>query len=192
VAAIDADTLVTTRMVSSHLPGQLWALARSRFGLDTGHVLHWSRAEGGFRVLAGSDASLPNGIAVSERWIFVNAAGSDELVRFARAGGAPERVALVGGDNLTWTDDGRLLAASIRAGLVETLACFAIESGSCPIAFAVVAIEPESLATRVLLENAGPPMGGGTVALQREGDLWIGTYAGDRIARVPGAWPPAP
>jgi hypothetical protein len=190
VAAIDADTLVTTRMVSSSLPGQLWALAKSRFGLDTGHVLRWSRDEG-FAVMPGSSASLPNGIAVSERWIFVNAPGSNELLRFARSGGEPARAPLTGGDNLTWTDDGRLLAASIRASLAETLACFAIESGSCPIAFAVVAIEPESLVTQVLLENAGPPMGGGTVALQRERDLWIGTYAGDRIARVPGAWPPS-
>jgi hypothetical protein len=36
-----------------------------------------------------------------------------------------------------------------------------------------------------LLRLEGPPMGAGTVALQRGGNLYIGSYVGDRIIRLP-------
>jgi len=189
VAALDGDDLVATHMVTPNRAGQVFALVKSLLGFSTGHVLQWSR-EGGFAILPGSSANLPNGIATSERWIFVNAYGGGELLRFARPSGELTRVPLPAGDNLSWADDGRLLAASHRAGVNQVLACGSLESGSCPFAFAVVAIDPESLATQVVLEHAGAPMGGVTVALQLGNDLYLGTFAGDRIARVPGAWPP--
>ena len=37
----------------------------------------------------------------------------------------------------------------------------------------------------MLLEREGPPMGGGTVAVEAAGYLYIGSYAGDRIIKFP-------
>ncbi len=40
---------------------------------------------------------------------------------------------------------------------------------------------------RVLLEHEGPPMGAATVALPFGDAIYLGTFAGDRIARVDAA-----
>jgi hypothetical protein len=36
-----------------------------------------------------------------------------------------------------------------------------------------------------LIEHAGAPIGGVTVALEMDGRLYLGTFAGDRIASMP-------
>jgi hypothetical protein len=84
-------------------------------------------------------------------------------------------------DNITWAADGRLLVASHTGSLGEMMGCNSIESGSCPLSFAIVAIDPDTLATEIVFENAGPPMGAATVAVQRGDELYMGTFAGDRI-----------
>ena len=37
----------------------------------------------------------------------------------------------------------------------------------------------------MVLERSGSPMGGGTVAVDAAGHLYIGSYAGDRIIKFP-------
>lgn len=62
--------------------------------------------------------------------------------------------------------------------------CQRLESGSCPLRFAIHALDPESLEGEVIFENAGPPMGAGTIAIDLGNELVIGSFAGDRILRV--------
>jgi len=99
--------------------------------------------------------------------------------------GPVARVQIQQPDNLTWASDGRLLVASHTGSIGDMLACNDLEGAACPMSFAIVAIDPESMATEVVFENAGAPMGAGTAALERNGELFIGSFAGDRIIRVP-------
>ena len=64
------------------------------------------------------------------------------------------------------------------------MGCDRITAGSCPTAFAIVALDPETLAQRELYAGSGPPMGAGTAAVEVDGELVIGSFAGDRLLRV--------
>jgi hypothetical protein len=88
-------------------------------------------------------------------------------------------------DNATWASDGRLLVASLRGSTRELLGCRPTAAGSCPLPFAIVALDPTTMATEVVYEG-GPdtPSGAGTVGLEIDGGLLIGSYASDRIVRV--------
>ena len=45
--------------------------------------------------------------------------------------------------------------------------------------------DPDTLSLEVLFDHDPARLGGaGTVALEHDGALWIGTFAGDRILRV--------
>jgi hypothetical protein len=88
-------------------------------------------------------------------------------------------------DNLAWSAGGELLAASHHASLADTMGCQELTHGSCAFRFQIVAIDPETMRTRVVLDHAGPPMGAATVALPHGDWIYLGTFAGDRIARAP-------
>ena len=61
----------------------------------------------------------------------------------------------------------RLLVASLRAkGPEDFEMCQERVSGPCPLPFAIVAVDPETLATEDLYVSDGSPMGAGTVGLQ--------------------------
>ncbi|TFG97487.1 MAG: hypothetical protein E4H11_01865 [Myxococcales bacterium] len=156
------------------------------FGMRTGHVLEW-QPDRGMTPLAGTETAFPNGIALSSdgATLFLNSSLAGKVLRIDRASGRPPGSAEVAGpDNSSWAPDGRLLVASFVGPLWETLACDGIERGACPIAFEIIAVDPETLATEILYRGEGAPMGAGTVGLQVGTDLFIGSFAGDRILRV--------
>jgi hypothetical protein len=155
-------------------------------GMATGSVLEW-RPGRGFAPLAGTQTVFANGIAISAdgRTIFVNASIAGEVRRIDRASGRLEGIARVAGpDNSTWAPDGRLLVASFTGSLRENLACDGIPRGACPVAFEIVAVDPVTFATETLYRGGGAPMGGGTVGLRVGDELFVGSFAGDRILRV--------
>ena len=78
-----------------------------------------------------------------------------------------------------------MVVAVIGGDSSGTLAfCMTLESGPCPLEFGIVAIDIESMETEELYHNEGPPMGGGTVGLVIGTELFVGSFAGDRILRV--------
>jgi hypothetical protein len=86
---------------------------------------------------------------------------------------------------VTWASDGRLRVASLRGEMRQLLACNDLERGSCPAAFAIVAVDPNTMQTETVYEGGpGTPSGAGTVGLEVAGGLLIGTFAGDRVVRV--------
>jgi hypothetical protein len=185
VATLPDGGFVATKM----FPGgaSLWHSLRGLAGFDTGYVMEWS-AESGFGEVPGTRAAAPNGVAVAPdgNTIFFTAYMGDEVRRITRDGSRRSAsVDVSQPDNLTWASDGRLLVASHTGSIGEMLACNDLEGAACPMSFAIVAIDPESMATEVVFENAGAPMGAGTAALERNGELFIGSFAGDRIIRVP-------
>jgi hypothetical protein len=157
------------------------------FGGDTGWAYAWSR-EAGFSEVPGTRAAAPNGIELSAdgEKIFLNATLGSEVLRIDRRTGAVEaRAAVPHPDNSTWRSDGRLLVASLRGEMREVMACGGVERGSCPTPFAIVALDPNTMETEILYEGGpGTPSGAGTVGLDVDGALLIGTFGGDRIVRV--------
>ena len=52
-------------------------------------------------------------------------------------------------------------------------------------AFAIVAVDPDSMKAQTILEHRGAPMGAATVAQQVGDHLYLGSFVGDRIVRAP-------
>ncbi|MBJ20718.1 MAG: hypothetical protein GY910_07940 [bacterium] len=186
VAAIPSGGFLATNMME-RLSAEDDLAAAFSSGVASGYVVTWTREEG-FGRLPGSEGAMPNGIEVSAdgRLVFLNSAGDGEVRRIVRATGEVEATAQVLGlDNARWAPDGRLVVASVPADEdVDFGLCAAIEKGFCPIAFEIVAIDPVTMETEVLYRNEGPPMGGGTVGLVIGDELFVGSFAGDRILRI--------
>jgi hypothetical protein len=174
-------------VASSMMPRSQGALAMMRGEGGPGHALHW-RPGAGFRELPGTRGALANGVEVSPdgKKLYLNLTRADEVRRVDLATGAVEAKATVlGPDNSTWAPDGRLLVASIRStGAEDFAACDPLPRGACPIPFAIVALDVATMQGRDLYAGAGPPMGAGTVGLQLGRELFVGSFAGDRVLRV--------
>ena len=187
VALPEGGFLATQMMPRRGSLGQVFEyLKAGGLGLRTGHVLAWEPASG-FAPLRGTETAFPNGIALSAdgSTIFLNSSTGGKVHRIDRATGSLEASAEVAGpDNSTWAPDGRLLVASFTGPLWETLRCDGIEHGACPVAFEIVAVDPETLETETVYRGGGAPMGAGTVGLRVGDELFVGSFAGDRILRV--------
>ncbi|MGH0030617.1 MAG: hypothetical protein ACQGVC_12555 [Myxococcota bacterium] len=167
--------------------GQLWEFLKADLlGRRTGHVLAWS-ADAGFARVPGSEASFANGVELSadETVLWVNANLGDRVFAVDLASGETLGEAEVTApDNSTWAPDGRLFVASLTAPIGELLACGEVTEGSCPAAFAIVAIDPATFESEPVYTGDGVTMGAGTVGLRVGDALYVGSFAGDRILRV--------
>ncbi|MCH2171426.1 hypothetical protein MK489_11630 [Myxococcota bacterium] len=186
VAALPGGGFVTTEMMSRE--GGMEAVVEGFTSGDPvkGRVWQWLPSDGWSEV-PGSEMVLPNGIEVSAdgRELFVNASGDNEVVVLSRESHQiVRRVSLPGTDNARWATDGRLVVASLVADPAMFHVCVDLHSGACPLEFQIVAIDPDSMETEVLYHNQGAPMGGGTVGLVVGDDLFVGSFAGDRLLRV--------
>ena len=184
VAGLPDGGLVVSYMLSKGTSPL--TILRVLMGWDTGYVLVWSQRTG-WSPLPNSNDSAPNGVAVSPdgRVVYYAAWGRAAVVRLARDGSDRREVELdFHPDNLTWGGEGRLLVAGQAGPLTGFLSCAEREEGTCGMPFAVVSIDPDTLAVRPLLREDPPvTMGAASVALERRGELWIGTFAGDRLLR---------
>ena len=124
-------------------------------------------------VLDGTGLSGPNGIVVTEdeRYMFVAAFGTRELVRFDRTQDPMTKEVIPVGivlDNVRWGEPGKLLTAGGNA------------DGE---GWSVVEVDAETLEVTVVGSfGADVAMQGISSALQVNDEIWVGTYSGDRIA----------
>jgi hypothetical protein len=162
-------------------------MLRIALGLDTGELLEWGAADG-WRAVPGTRASAPNGVVASPdgQTLYFAAWGDSALIRVARDGsGRRELVLPHHPDNVSWGADGRLLVTGQKGSIMQIPACGQIDSGTCALAFSVVRVAPDDLSFEVAFDHDPARLGGaGTVAIEHDGALWIGTFAGDRILRV--------
>jgi hypothetical protein len=183
----DGGFLASQMMPKREGVGQALELLKAAlFGVATGHVVAWS-SDTGFGVVPGSQTVLPNGVALSrdESRVFINSTlgGTVRAVEIATGRTLGEAdVALP--DNSTWGPDGRLWVASLRGSVLEIRACDDLPRGACPIGFAIVAVDPEHFTTEVMYAGDGITMGAGTVGVPLGAELFVGSFAGDRILRV--------
>ncbi|HKE83613.1 MAG TPA: hypothetical protein VKB50_07665 [Vicinamibacterales bacterium] len=158
---VDAES--RTKMLAGEKNGELW-----EWHVNTG----WAK-------VPGSEAAGANGIEISEdgKTLYVAAWGSQSFFRLSRGAGSPKRDEIPLGfrvDNIRWAKDGSLLATG--------------QGGTAPGSQTtnVVKIDPKTLAiTEVLRRPDVNGYGAGTVAVEIDKDLWVGSFRGDRIAIFP-------
>ncbi|MFM7395837.1 MAG: SMP-30/gluconolactonase/LRE family protein [Gammaproteobacteria bacterium] len=158
---------------------------RMRYGSHRpGFAWEW-RPGKGYTRLAGSDTAYANGIESSPdgRYLYLNGYFENAVIKVdTTTGRRVGEARVMGPDNVTWSEDGRLLVASHHASTFDLIKCLGIERGNCGFRFQIVEVDPETLSTRVILDQQGSPIGAATVALPFKGRLYLGTFAGDRIA----------
>lgn len=163
-----------------------WEEVTALAGFNPGHIWHWDGED--FRKLPGFSGDYPNGLQISEdgQTLFVNLWAGSSLQKLDRhSGEVLAELNIPHPDNSQWDGRGKLLVASHNFRLGDFISCPSIEEGACPAAFDIVEVDPNTLQSRVLRSISGPPMGAGTVA-QRVGDsIYVGSFIGDRILRLP-------
>ncbi|MDG2320892.1 MAG: hypothetical protein P8L79_11605 [Rhodospirillaceae bacterium] len=91
-------------------------------------------------------------------------------------------------EGCTSSDEGYIICGFERPQDLEPLlgtnGCQGIGSKPCAFPFAVVAIDPDTLAQEILYEHQDGLIPGASVALSHKGFLYMGTFFGDRISRV--------
>ena len=185
VVHLPGGGFLTTHMFPQE--SHAFGMVEAALGLDTGLVLEWN-SRGGWTDVPGTKAPFPNGIEISDdgRLIYLNSYMAGEVRRIDRVTGEQTGVANVSSpDNSSWSQDGRLLVASHEGGIADQVSCYGLLTGACPMAFKIVAIDPETFETQTLFRNEGPPMGAGTIAIDTGSELLMGSFAGDRMIRVP-------
>ncbi|MCV2370624.1 hypothetical protein LNV07_21275 [Paucibacter oligotrophus] len=162
---------------------------KSQLGFDTGYAFEWlPAAEQEFRVLKGSRGPFLNGIELSadERTVFVSVTSGNEVRKIDRGSGdLLAAVRIERPDNIRWDEHGFLLVASLTGSRLENLSCIKNTGENCGLAFDIVRINPENMATQEVFKHAGPPMGAATVAQQLGDSIYLGSFTGDRILKIP-------
>jgi SMP-30/Gluconolactonase/LRE-like region len=191
VAAFADGSLVATVLL---MPGKTFMDSVTK--KPTGAVYEWSPGSSGFRAVVGTELPGNNGIEVSkdEREIFVVSSGLQTVVAFSRSNPARQlrstRPLPFTPDNVRRGPDGRLLTAGMANDVPDCGGAPGPDHdlsrlSTCARGTIAVAIDPRTMRDTVVVQtSAAKVFSNATIALPMAGDYWIGTFSGDRIARV--------
>jgi hypothetical protein len=192
VASFADGSLVATVLF---MPGKTFADSVAR--RPTGAVFEWSPGDAGFTLVEGTELPANNGIEVSAdgREIYVASSGLQTVVAFSRGNPARQlrttRPLPFTPDNVHLAADGRLLTAGMAN---DVPACGGPPGpqhdipklASCPRPTIAVAIDPGTMRDTVIATtDADAKFSNATMVLAVNGQAWIGTFSGDKIARAP-------
>ena len=164
-------------------------------GGQTGAVYAWTPGDASFKKIEGTEMPYANGIEVSDdgKEFYIASSGLVKILAFSNT--RPGRLLRTSKvlsfipDNLHMGNDGNMITAGMalvdpECGDVAMSLAFDLgEFASCPRPFTVLAIDPQTMQERVLASSpAQPNFSNVTMALEVGTELWIGTFAGDRIA----------
>ncbi|MBW2424955.1 MAG: SMP-30/gluconolactonase/LRE family protein [Deltaproteobacteria bacterium] len=185
IAFPDGRFYATKMMSLGHDARELFAMPTE----PTGEVHAWTPGQG-YAVIPGTRAMMPNGLEASPDGaiVYMNASGEGVIRKVEAATGRElGRAEVVSPDNVTWAPDGqRLLIASLMPAKPEVFeACQKLTRGACGVGFSIVAVDAATMKNEgAIYTSDGSPMGAGTVGLQVGNELFVGSFAGDRILRV--------
>ncbi len=164
------------------------SLAKITTGQVSGFVAEWS-PKAGWSEVPGTEFSGDNGLVASKDGSTLYIAGwGDQKVHVVSRGKTPvthQEVPLAGfhPDNIREGPGGSLIVAGQAADAKAILGCFTVPI--CPVGGKVVRLDPRTLALKTLVEEPGNPDYGGTSgAILVGNEVWLGTFKGNRIARV--------
>jgi len=193
VAANSVTTLKDGTLLATVLmhPGQTFSDVFS--GVPTGAIYRWSPGESGFARVSGSELPGNNGIEVSadEREIYVVSTGLSNISVFENAN--PTRLLRAtrtldfGPDNIHLTLDGRLITAGPslsdhECGEMDVANVSLEEFAACPRGTVAATFDPVSLKeTQRWSSPPDPRFSNATMALEVGNEVWVGTFAGNRI-----------
>jgi hypothetical protein len=192
VASFPDGSLVATVLF---LPGKTFLDSVTR--KPTGAVFEWSPGDAGFTLVEGTELPANNGIEVSAdgREFYVASSGLQTIVAFSRGNPARQlrttRPLPFTPDNVHLGPDGRLLTAGMANDVPECGGPPGPEHdiprlAACPRPTIAVAIDPATMRDTVIATTpADPKFSNATMVLTAEGQAWIGTFSGDKIARAP-------
>jgi hypothetical protein len=193
VASFADGSLVATVLF---MPGTTFADAIVELK-PTGAVYEWSPGKPGFELVRGTELPANNGIEVSADGseIYVASSGLQTIVAFSHSNPARQlrttRPLGFTPDNVHLAPDGRLVTAGMANDVPE---CGGppgpqhdiAKLSQCPRPTIVVAIDPKTMSDTVIATTAATPsFSNATMALPVGNQAWIGSFAGDRIARAP-------
>ena len=190
VALLKNGGFIASHMFDKHAPtvfGLNTGALKALFGFNTGYVFEWQKASG-FRILERSRSRFVNGVEISadDSMVFANVYFGGEMLKLDRVSGKRlGSAAIIKGDNLAWDSKGNLLAISHTGSTTEQIDCMKQPGRTCALEYTLLRINPDSLKTEVVLTHSGSPMGAATVARELNGMLYLGTYSGDRIVKIP-------
>lgn len=162
---------------------------------DTGYVYHWT-IKNGFKRLINTDGAFPNGVELSndESNLFINYAFGNKISKYNLSSKTIEASFSMNGipDNITIDGDYLWVGAQDYSGLDSLIYCgvFAKDIfedpmiNQCPLPFAAYHLKQSDLSLVNSYKYSNTVMGTATVALSVNGQLYFGTYHGDRIASV--------
>jgi len=190
VASLGDGSLLVTIPLHTGIP-----ISDALAGKLTGGVYEWSPGDIGFTMVQGTELPYANGIEVSAdgQEFYVASSGLFTVGAYSNSNPAwllrsSKPFAFVP-DNLHLGSDGNLLTAGLNVldpacGDVPQSEEFDLEKfASCPRPFTVLSIDPQSMQSKTLASGpANEHFSNITMALTVDGELWIGTFAGDRIA----------
>jgi hypothetical protein len=183
VVALDDGGFAATKMVERP---EWMGIAKLLLGLQTGELLRYSQTTQSWTPVPNTAGRGPNGVEVdAEGRFYVAEWMGHRIVRVSADGSQRETAELdFSPDNLSWSSDGRLFVAGQRVSLLDLPACAAVEEGTCALPSVVVAVDPTSLKVYPMIEeDPAVVVGAASIAVELEGNLWIGAFAGDRLVR---------
>jgi hypothetical protein len=181
VAALPDGGFVATRPQAIMVEGQdLFA------GAPSGNIARWSAADGE-QVLPDSEYGYPNGILVSKdgRYAYVSGWTTRDFHQYDLSSMQEVKKAAFTfmPDNLTWTAEGKILAAGIN-GVNGN--CPATSQFPCIQGMVVAEVDPATLAVTVVFDNEGKALINGTsVAIEAKDSIYVGSFQGDRMVKLP-------
>lgn len=190
VAALADGSLLATIPLHSGI-----SINEALAGRPTGAVYKWSPGDAEFTKISGTEMPYANGIEVSDdgKEFFVASSGLRQVMAFSNSNPTQllrqsETFSIIP-DNLHKGSNGNLITAGLAVsdpvcGDVPMSLEFDLEKfAACPRPFQVLAIDPQSMQTSVLAKSPTQEhFSNVTMALEVGSELWIGTFAGDRIA----------
>ncbi len=197
VALMKNGGFVASHMFDKRAPkilGLSTGMWKSQLGMNTGYVFEWLPTNpDNFRVLEESHGAFINGIEISadDLTVFANVYADNEIRKLDRESGKKLGSAhVIQTDNMAWDNSspgnkGFLLGASHSGGKLDQMECMKYPGETCGFGFTIVRINPETMATEKLFEHEGAPMGAATIARHVGDSLYIGSFSGNRIIKVP-------
>lgn len=168
-------------------PADTNAFQKMTAGEITGNVLEWHRDKG-WTPIPDSAMSGANGIVVTPdgKSLYVAGWPGKNVTRFERGAASPKRETIATGiltDNLRWMADGSMLAGGQDGNMPGVFQC---QPPKCRIGSAAVKIDPRTQkATRIATYAGSEGFEGATTSLEVGKEIWMGSFRGERILRLP-------